>query len=144
MVSTRLASIARNTASETIEDAETCDDQRIAPADSASAAFNHSRRKRGYRHDGGGLTRQVQRPVARLSGLARIARPVSQMAEKAERQIDEECACSHAHLPTSRATGSKGYPMARKQPRQIHQLTVSQFEAMFPDEDTCNTNRPNF
>src|ERR1700736_4336282 len=32
----------------------------------------------------------------------------------------------------------KGYPMARaKQPPQIHQLTVPQFERMFPDEDAC-------
>src|SRR6202045_2917098 len=27
--------------------------------------------------------------------------------------------------------------MARKQPKPIHQLTVAQFEKMFPDEDAC-------
>src|SRR6202022_3248792 len=32
----------------------------------------------------------------------------------------------------------KGYQMARaKQPPQIHQMSISQFEAMFPDEDAC-------
>src|SRR5271170_6919695 len=33
---------------------------------------------------------------------------------------------------------SEGQAMARqKQPPQIHQMTVAQFEAMFPDEDAC-------
>jgi transposase-like protein len=33
----------------------------------------------------------------------------------------------------------KGNPMARaKQPRQIHQLTIKQFERMFPNEDACD------
>ena len=27
--------------------------------------------------------------------------------------------------------------MSRKQPKPVHQLTVSQFEALFPDEDAC-------
>src|ERR1700694_2509732 len=31
----------------------------------------------------------------------------------------------------------EGRPMARKQPKPVTQLTIAEFEAMFPDEDAC-------
>jgi hypothetical protein len=33
----------------------------------------------------------------------------------------------------------RGMAMIRKRPKPVHQMTVTQFEAMFPDEDTCRT-----